>query len=223
MILIFHYVRARDRTCVPLTPFFRLRDARLSARQDARGSRYLRLHAHLPRYFSNTTSLAHARAACASVASSTCPHMCRETAFSRVRSLRSIFSRAPCGHRYPHLQGQLERVRSAPPAAHSARAIDPRMRLSMLFYAAVRTDHSRQRVRHFCCVCRQPTIFGFMNISGSSCARWRRVLGLQKVACASDFTISCLIGVCWGRQNRHNSHRGTSVRHASGPFKSCHA
>ena len=152
MILIFHYVGARDRTCVPLTPLFRLRDARLSARQDARGSRYLRLHAHLPRYFSNTTSLAHARAACASVASSTCPHMCRETAFSRVRSLRSIFSRAPCGHRYPHLQGQLERVRSAPPAAHSARAIDPRMRLSMLFYAAVRTDHSRQRAPFLLCL-----------------------------------------------------------------------
>ena len=152
MILIFHYVGARDRTCVPLTPFFRLRDARLSARQDARGSRYLRLHAHLPRYFSNTTSLAHARAACAGAPSSTCPRMCRETAFSRVRSLRSIFSRAPCGHRYPHLQGQLERVRSAPPAAHSARAIDPRMRLSMLFYAAVRTDHSRQRAPFLLCL-----------------------------------------------------------------------
>ena len=137
---------------MPLTPFFRLRDARLSARQDARGSRYLRLHAHLPRYFSNTTSLAHARAPCASVPSSTCLHMCRETAFSRVRSLRSIFSRAPCGHRYPHLQGQLERVRSAPPAAHSARAIDPRMRLSMLFYAAVRTDHSRQRAPFLLCL-----------------------------------------------------------------------
>ena len=142
----------RDRTCVRLTPFLRFRDARLSARQDARGSRYLRLHAHLPRYFSNTTLLAHARAACASVASSACPHMCRETAFSRVRSLRSIFSRAPCGHRYPHLQGQLERVRSAPPAAHSARAIDPRMRLSMLFYAAVRTDHSRQRAPFLLCL-----------------------------------------------------------------------
>ena len=118
------------------------RDARLSARQDARGYRYLRLRAHLTRMRATTHSLACPLAACAGAPLSTCLHVCRERVFFRFRDPSSIFSSAACGYRHLHLQGQLKRVRTAPPAAHRAHAIDPRTRLCMLFYAAVLADRS---------------------------------------------------------------------------------
>ena len=81
-------------------------------------------------------------AACAGAPLSTCLHVCRERVFFRLRDPSSIFWSALCGYRHLHLQGQLERVRAAPPAPHRAHAIDPRTRLSMLFYAAVLADRS---------------------------------------------------------------------------------
>ena len=162
MLLIFTTDGRRDHTCVPFTPFFRLRDARLSARQDARGYRYLRLRAHPTRMRAITHSLACPLAACAGAPLSTCLHVCRERMFFRFRDPRSIFSSAACGYQYPHLRGHLERVRSAAlPAAHSAHAIDPRTRLSMLFLAAVHTDRSLRRALSSLCL--QPaslTIYG---------------------------------------------------------------
>ena len=152
MLLIFTTGGRRDHTCVPFTPFFRLRDARLSARQDARGYRYLRLRAHPTRMRAITHSLACPLAACAGAPLSTCLHVCRERVFCRLRDPRSIFSSAACGYRYPHLQGQLERVCAAPPAPHRAHAIDPRARLSMLFLAAVLTDRSLPRALFLLCL-----------------------------------------------------------------------
>ena len=152
MLLIFTTGGRRDHTCVPFTPFFRLRDARLSARQDARGYRYLRLRAHPTRMRATTHSLACPLAACAGAPLSTCLHVCRERVFFRLRDPSSISWSAPCGYRYPHLQGQLERVRAAPPAPHRAHAIDPRTRLSMLFYAAVLADRSLPRALFSLCL-----------------------------------------------------------------------
>ena len=116
----------RDRTCVRLTPFLRFRDARLSARQDACGYRYLRLRAHPTRMLATTHYLARPIAVCAGVPLSTCLHVCRERMFFRFPGPRSTFSSAACGHRHLHLHGQLERVRAAPHIAHCAHAIDAR-------------------------------------------------------------------------------------------------
>ena len=142
MILMFTTGRPRDCACVPFTLLFRLRNARLTVRDEAGYYRHLRLHAHPPRMLATAHSLARARAFRFGAPSSTRLHACRESVFLRFLSLRSVFSSAACGYRHHHLQGQLQRVRAAPPAARSAHAIAPPARPNTLFRAAVRTDRT---------------------------------------------------------------------------------
>ena len=151
MILTFTTGRPRDCACVPFTLLFRQRNARLTVRDEAGYYRHLRLHAHPPRMLATAHSLARARAFRFGAPSSTRLHACRESVFLRFLSLRSLFSSAACGYRHHHLQGQLQRVRAAPPAARSAHAIAPPARPNTLFLAAVRTDRSFRRALFLLC------------------------------------------------------------------------